>query len=49
MAKWMNDTWFQVPMITCSFGQVYVGDFVLLCDRPSEVPKIAGVKQFFVR
>ena len=43
--RWMNHSRFQVPMITCSFGQVYVGDFILFCD--SEVPRIARVKQFF--
>ena len=44
-ARWMNDPRFFVPMITSSFGQVYVGDFILFSD--TGVPKTARVKQFY--
>ena len=44
-ARWMNDPRFFAPMINSSFGQVYVGDFILFSD--TGVPKTARVKQFF--
>lgn len=44
-ARWMNDPRFFVPMITSSFGQVYIGDFVLFSD--TGIPKTARIKQFF--